>query len=210
MIIGVLDYGAGNLKNVCRAITHLGYDFRLVTNAKELNELDKLIIPGVGAFKVAMKQLHDKQLVEPIRELAAKGMPIFGVCLGMQLLFEQSSEFGHTEGLALFKGHIDRIPSNGVSGAPLKVPHIGWNELYLDNAEALVVKGIQPDDAVYFVHSYQAKGYDQEELVAHCLYDGVVLPAIVQKNNVIGCQFHPEKSGEVGLGIFRNFLSNIT
>ena len=210
MIIGVLDYGAGNLKNVCRATAHLGYDFKLVTTPDQVSSVDKLIIPGVGAFKVAMNQLHEQNLVEPIKVAAAKGVPMLGVCLGMQLLFEHSSEFGHTEGLGLFKGSVELIPSVGASGEKLKVPHIGWNELLIDNADAQVISSVKADDAVYFVHSYQAKGYEPQDLVAHCLYDGLVLPAIVQKDNVIGCQFHPEKSGEVGLGILKNFLGDIS
>ncbi len=206
MIIAVLDYGAGNLKNVCRAIEHLGYDYKLVSSATELLAVDKLVIPGVGAFKVAMEQLHSLNLVEPIKQMAQQGVPILGICLGMQLLFERSSEFGLSEGLGLLKGSVELLPSVGLSGEKLKVPHIGWNELTVDVAGALIAEGVEVDDAVYYVHSYRVVDYEHSDLIAHSLYDGLLIPGIVRKGNVIGCQFHPEKSAELGLNIFNNFL----
>ncbi len=206
MIIGVLDYGAGNLKNVCRAIEHLGYGYKLVSSAAEVLSVEKLIIPGVGAFKVAMEQLHTLNLVEPIKQLAQRGIPILGICLGMQLLFERSTEFALTEGLGLLKGSVELLPSVGLSEEKLKVPHIGWNELVVDISDAPIAKGVGLDDAVYYVHSYRAIGFEQSDLIAHSLYDGLLIPGIVQKGNILGCQFHPEKSGELGLNIFNNFL----
>lgn len=208
MKIGVLDYGAGNLKNVCRAIEHLGFKYSLVSTAVDVHAVDKLIIPGVGAFKVAMDQLTRLDLIDSIKDIAKKGTPVMGICLGMQLLFEESSEFGLTNGLGLLSGSVNLIPSVGLYGHKLKVPHIGWNELIIDNEASEIINSVKKDDAVYFVHSFRAEGYQSSDLVAHCVYDGLILPAIVQKHNIVGCQFHPEKSGELGLKILNNFLSD--
>ncbi|PCJ50963.1 MAG: imidazole glycerol phosphate synthase subunit HisH [Gammaproteobacteria bacterium] len=209
MSIGVLDYGAGNLKNVCRAIDHLGFNYRLVSTVDGVHAVDKLIIPGVGAFKVAMEQLEKLGLTESLRQLAEKGIPIMGICLGMQLLFEQSSEFGVSKGIGLIKGEINKIPSVGINGHQLKVPHIGWNELIINKSILQIVNGIETDDPVYFVHSYRVEGIEESDLVAYCTYDGLVIPSIVKRRNIIGCQFHPEKSGEIGLKIFDNFLRSV-
>ena len=206
MVVGVLDYGSGNLKNFCRAIEHLGFKHTVVSTPADVLKVQKLMIPGVGAFKVAMEQLYKMKLIEPIKEIANQGTPVTGICLGMQLLFEESSEFGATEGLGLLSGSVNLIPSVGLHGHRLKVPHIGWSELILDDASSEIVKNVQPDDAAYFVHSYRAQHYSDGDLVAHCLYDGLIIPAIVRNKNIIGCQFHPEKSGELGLEIFKNLL----
>lgn len=206
MKVGILDYGAGNLKNVCRAVEYLGYSYQLVSSEKEVLSVDKIIIPGVGAFKVAMDQLTKMGLVETIKTLADRKVPILGICLGMQILFEESSEFGATRGLGLLQGKVSKIPSTGASGSRLKVPHIGWNELILDNPALSLTREIQTGDPFYFVHSYRASGYITSDLIGHCMYDGHILPAIVGHDNVYGCQFHPEKSGRLGLKILLNFL----
>ena len=155
MNIGVLDYGAGNLKNVCRAINHLGFKFQLVSTPESVQSVDKLVIPGVGAFRVAMSQLESLNLTESIIELAHKDVPILGICLGMQLLFEESNEFGKTKGLGLLKGTIGLIPSVDSKGETLKVPHIGWNELHLQECKMDLTEGVYTGDAVYFVHSFR-------------------------------------------------------
>ena len=209
MSVGVLDYGAGNLRNVCRAIEHLGFNYHLVSTRETVIDVDKLIIPGVGAFKVAMEQLGKLDLIESLKQSADKGVPILGICLGMQLLFEQSSEFGISKGLGLIKGEINKIPSVGLNGYKLKVPHIGWNELIINKSSFQIVDGIETNDSVYFVHSYKVEEMEESDLVAHCKYDGLVLPSIIQRRNIIGCQFHPEKSGEIGLKIFDNFLRSV-
>ncbi len=206
MNIGVLDYGAGNLKNVCRAIEHLGYRYKLLSSVDDFQNVDKLVIPGVGAYKVAMDQLIELGLIESIKLLSEKGVPILGICLGMQLLFEESSEYGRTQGLGLLRGHVDSIPLVSEGGERIKVPHIGWNELIIDNLGNDIVEGICPDDAVYFVHSFKANVFDKEDLIAHCVYGDQLLPSVVNKKNIFGCQFHPEKSGGIGLKIFNNFL----
>lgn len=206
MTIGILDYGAGNLKNVCRAIEHLGYEYQLVSKENQLLLVDKLIIPGVGAFKVAMEQINKMKLAMPIKQLAERGTPILGICLGMQLLFEKSSEFGMTGGLGLINGVIDEIPSIGNSGLSLKVPHIGWNELKSCDSNHIIIRGIQEDDAFYYVHSYKAIVTNEKNLIAYSTYDGLVLPGIVCNKNIYGFQFHPEKSGKNGLKLLKNFL----
>lgn len=209
MIIGILDYGAGNLKNVCRAVEYLGFEYILVSSAEDFLRADKLIIPGVGAFKVAMEQLNKFGLVEAIKKFASNGAPILGICLGMQLLFERSHEFGVAEGLGLVKGEVKLIPNIDGEGKNLKIPHIGWNELIIDNSDSHISKGLNIGDAVYFVHSYRITSYDKKDVVAHCNYGGILVPSIIQRENIIGCQFHPEKSGTVGLNLLNNFLSEV-
>jgi len=206
--IGILDYGAGNLKNVCRAIEHLGYSYQLVATPEGVASVDKLIIPGVGAFKVAMEQLKALELIEPIKQLAEASVPIMGICLGMQLLFEQSAEFGISKGLGILTGSINLLPETNSVGNKVKVPHIGWNELIIDNVESTIIDNLSSNEALYFVHSYRVEAFDEANIVAHCRYNGLKVPAIVQNRNIIGCQFHPEKSGLVGLKILANFLNN--
>lgn len=203
MTIGILDYGAGNLHNLCRALTHIGSDFILIENARQLPQANKLIIPGVGAFKVAMDQLKQAELIEPIQQVARDKMPILGICLGMQMLFEKSTEFGTTKGLGLLKGDINRIPEPGDQA--YKIPHIGWNRITGDNE--CLPNGMQMvnDSYMYFVHSYMAEVAEPDNLLAWVNYQSVRIPAIVGNQNVIGCQFHPEKSGECGLNLLREF-----
>lgn len=209
MKIGVLDYGAGNLKSVCRALEHLGYSYDLVSTEDDIISVDRLIIPGVGAFKVAMDQLNNIKAVEPIRKLASQGVPVLGICLGMQLLFDKSYEFGETPGLGLIEGEINIIPERNLDNIRHKIPHIGWNELVVDNSISPMINGIEQDESVYFVHSYRAELPTDINMVAHAKYGGLIIPAIVAKQNIIGCQFHPEKSGTTGLKILRNFLVGI-
>ncbi len=206
MNIGVLDYGAGNLRNVCRAIEHLGYRYTLVSNTSQIADVDKLIIPGVGAFKIAMEQLASLDMIAAIDEFASRKMPILGICLGMQLLFEESFEFGLTKGLGLIPGCVNKIPSEDVLGNSMKVPHIGWNELVVDSVRNNMISSVEKGSAVYFVHSYRAEGVAEEHMIAHCVYGGLKLPAIVGRDHIVGCQFHPEKSGRIGLSILNNFL----
>ena len=156
-----------------------------------------------------MAQLHRIKAVEPIRELAKIGTPILGICLGMQLLFDKSSEFGETNGLGLIDGEINLIPELDEDSVQHKIPHIGWNELIVDSYSSPIVTGLEKDDSVYFVHSFRAELPTNENLVAHAKYGGHLIPAIVAKKNVVGCQFHPEKSGTIGLRILSNFLVGI-
>lgn len=206
MSIGILEYGAGNIKNVCRALDYLGYQYALISKPEEVISASKLLIPGVGAFKVAMEQMAELSLIEPIREAANTNTEILGICLGMQLLFDHSSEFGESDGLGLIRGEVNHIPRVGLSGNKLKVPHIGWNELIVQRESSKMVEGVVTGDPVYYVHSYRAENLDPNTIVCSSVYDGIDLPGVVQKDNVFGCQFHPEKSGDLGLKILKNFL----
>lgn len=205
MLIGLLDYGAGNLKNVCRALDHLGHSYILMTEKTQFNLVDKLVIPGVGAFAVAMAKLAERGFIEPILDFAQTGKSILGICLGMQLFFEKSYEFGETPGLGLLKGSVVAIPTSNSEGQAHKIPHMGWNEL-IPNKKVEDKALFQPKDSFYFVHSFMAQPDDEKEVVAHCDYYGIKIPALVRRNNIIGCQFHPEKSGPKGLALFQKML----
>lgn len=192
-MIVLLDYGMGNLGSAGQAIRHLGYEFSVQT---DLAGATKLIIPGVGAFATAMERLAP--LKRDIAQFAKDGLPIMGICLGQQLLFESSEEHGATTGLELLGGAVKYLPQVGK-----KIPHIGWSELFLAR-EATLTSGVKDGDSVYFVHSLYCEA--EEEVVAATAEYGIRFPAAVQHKNIWGTQFHPEKSGEVGLRILRNFL----
>lgn len=205
MMIGVLDYGAGNLKNVCRALDYLNYSYLLISEKSHFNQVDKLIIPGVGAFAVAMQKLQEYDFIDSIINFAKSGKPILGICLGMQLFFEKSYEFGETNGLGLLFGPVKAIPTMSDNGQSHKIPHIGWNEL-IPNSSSLRQQLIQPKDSVYFVHSFMAEPKFAEDVVAYCDYHGIKIPALVARDNITGCQFHPEKSGKTGLLLIQKIL----
>lgn len=195
-MIAVIDYGAGNLFSVKNALDYLGYENIFTNKADDLKKADKLILPGVGAFPDAMKMLDETGLIGTIKEEAMK-KPLLGICLGMQMLFEKGYEFGETEGLGFIGGSVRLMtPEN------LVIPQIGWNELIM-NKECPILKGLGEKPYVYFVHSYAAECIS-EDVAAYTDYGGRVT-ACVMKGNVYGCQFHPEKSGETGLRILRNF-----
>ncbi len=199
-MIAIIDYGVGNLFSLCSSFKSLGADIIVTGNIDEIKRADKLILPGVGAFKDAADKLHSLGLDKVIKEEVAKGKAIMGICLGMQMLFEKSYEYGEHEGLGLLKGEV--IGMNGTIPNTLKIPHIGWNALHFTKDSPLF-KYIKNDDCVYFVHSFYANGCD-DSLIATAEY-GKELTAAVNKDNIFGCQFHPEKSGEVGLNILKAF-----
>ncbi len=199
-MIAIIDYGVGNLFSLCSSFKSLGADIIVTGDLKEIRKADKLILPGVGAFKDAADKLRNLGLDKVIKEEVANGKAIMGICLGMQMLFEKSYEYGEHEGLGLLKGEV--IGMNGTIPASLKIPHIGWNALHFVKNSPLF-KYIKNGDCVYFVHSFYADGCD-ESLIATAEY-GKELTAAVNKNNIFGCQFHPEKSGEVGLKILKAF-----
>ena len=197
-MIAIIDYDAGNLKSVEKALIYLGEETVITRDPKLILAADKVILPGVGSYSDAMRKLHHYHLVEVIKEVVSMKTPFLGICLGMQLLFERSDE-GDEKGLALLKGEILRIPD-----CPgLKIPHMGWNSLSISEG-ARLYKGIEEQAYVYFVHSYYLKA-DNRKNVAATTHYSTLIDASVESENIFGCQFHPEKSGEIGLTILRNF-----
>ena len=199
-MIAVIDYGVGNLFSLCSSLERIGAEAVVTADPDVIRRAEKLILPGVGAFADAARKLRQFGLDALIKEQAAAGKEIMGICLGMQMLFEKSYEFGEHEGLGLLKGSV--VPMEGTIPAELKIPHIGWNALHFCK-ESKLLRYIKEEDCVYFVHSFYATGCD-DSVIATADY-GKELTAAVQKGNVMGCQFHPEKSGEVGLNILRAF-----
>ena len=198
-MIAIIDYDAGNLKSVEKALLYLGQDVLVTRDREKILSADKVILPGVGNFGEAMEKLKGSGLEEVIRETARQGKPFLGICLGLQLLFERSAEAPGVEGLGILKGEILRIPDR----EDLKVPHIGWNSLKLQNQGRLFA-GLEEEPYVYFVHSYYLKAADPQIVKAVTEY-GVRIDASVESGNVFACQFHPEKSSRTGLKILKNF-----
>ena len=199
-MIAIVDYGVGNLFSLKSSFAALGVEAVVTSDIKTLEEADGIILPGVGAFGDAAKKLRDSGLFYPLKDLAKKGKPLMGICLGMQLLFEKGYEYGEHEGLGLIKGSVK--PISDVIPKDLKIPHIGWNPLKFKGNNPLF-KNIKEGDCVYFVHSFYAADCE-ENTIATAEY-GADLTAAVADKNVFGCQFHPEKSGKVGLEILRGF-----
>ena len=199
-MIAIIDYGVGNLFSLRSSLNKIGADTVVTADPAVIAKADKLILPGVGAFADAAKKLRDSGLDAIIKAEAAAGKPIMGICLGMQMLFEKSYEYGEHEGLGLLKGAV--VPMEGSIPANLKIPHIGWNALKFEK-DSKLFQYIKEGDCVYFVHSFYASGCE-DSLIATAEY-GKYLTAAVAKGNVMGCQFHPEKSGDVGLNILRAF-----
>ena len=197
-MIAIVDYGAGNIFSVDNALKFLNQPYILANTEKELEQCDKIILPGVGAFRDVADMLKSKKLFSPLQKLG-KIKPLLGICLGMQLLFEKGYEFGESEGLGLIKGSVELMD------VPYKIPHMGWNSLVYDNIDCPLFVGVKQNAYVYFVHSYAAIT-DKKYIAAHCDY-GKPITAVVQNGNVFGTQFHPEKSGEQGLKILSNFCS---
>ncbi len=196
-MIAIVDYGAGNIFSVKNALDYLGLESKLTDDIAEIEAADKIILPGVGAFPAAMKMLRSKGLDKVLCEQAKK-KPFLGICLGMQMLLSKSFEFEECEGLGLIEGSVDRIDAPG-----LIIPHMGWNKLEIEN-DCPLLKNLGDAPFVYFVHSYAASCVDKD-LAAWCEYGGRVPAMVWDGANVYGAQFHPEKSGEVGLQILRNF-----
>lgn len=200
-MIAIIDYDAGNIKSVEKAFQFLSEEAVLTRNRDEILKADAVVLPGVGAFGDAMEKLHRYGLVEVLKEVAEKQIPLLGICLGLQLMFEKSDESPGVEGLGILKGEILHIPvSTGV-----KIPHIGWNSLKFPTKGRLF-QNIPEESYVYFVHSYYLKA-ENEEIVTAVTEYGTTIHAAVEQGNVFACQFHPEKSSETGLQILRNFIS---
>jgi glutamine amidotransferase len=206
--ITVVDYGVGNLLSVRRALEYCGATVVVTSNPDQVAQAAKLVLPGVGAFDYAMKALTDLGLVPAIQS-ASERVPLLGICLGMQLLLEESDEFNQTKGLGVIAGRVVALPRTTVQGDKLKVPHIGWNSLIEGplSWKDTPLSEVGQDSAVYFVHSYMAVPVDPTHRLADCIYGGHRITAILKADNVMGCQFHPEKSGKVGLKILSGFIN---
>ncbi len=203
-MIAILDYGVGNLFSLVSSLKMIGADAVVTSDPEVIRRAEKLILPGVGAFADAAEKLRQSGLDEVLRAEAARGKDVMGICLGMQLLFEKSFEYGEHEGLGLLRGEV--VPMEGSIPEGLKIPHIGWNALRFERRDHRLLKYINEGDCVYFVHSFYATSCE-DSLVASAEY-GKELTAMVGRDNVMGCQFHPEKSGKVGLSILRAFCES--
>lgn len=200
-MIAIIDYGAGNLHSVKNALDFLGADNIVTGNKEEILNADKVILPGVGAFGDAMKCLEERGLVETVKAVAENGKPFLGICLGLHLLFEESEESPNVKGLGIFKGKIVKIPDNG----NLKIPHMGWNNIRITK-DSKILKNIGNEPYVYFVHSYYVEAEDESVVSAYTEY-GQRLDIAVEQGNVFATQFHPEKSGDTGMEILKNFIA---
>ena len=198
-MIAIIDYDAGNIRSVEKAMAKLGQEVWITRDRERIMNADKVILPGVGSFGDAMAHLREYNLVEVITDVVAEKKPFLGICLGLQLLYESSEETPGVEGLGILKGKILKIPEQ----KDLKIPHMGWNSLHLQN-DGRLFRGIEQNPYVYFVHSYYLKAGEEETVKATTEYS-VNIHASVEKDNVFACQFHPEKSGDLGLQILKNF-----
>lgn len=199
-MIAIIDYGVGNLASVNKAFSFIGYDSKITSDHSEILAADRVVLPGVGAFADAMNSLEKANMISVLKEVVAKGTPLLGICLGMQLMFDYSTEGGaEVKGLGLLQGSVTQFPLD----MGLKVPHMGWNSLNIKQNDS-IFKDIKENSYVYFVHSYYLTAKDSSDVAATCQY-GINFDAAFCKGNIMGTQFHPEKSGEVGLNILRNF-----
>ena len=210
--VTVVDYGMGNLLSVMRAFQSCGVEALISQSVKEVAQAEYLVLPGVGAFPDGIAALKKFGLDAAIHEYGLKERPFLGICLGMQMMLSASEEFGRHQGLNLIPGEVKAVPAVGVDGKPHKVPHVGWNKLVLpsgkDSWDGTLLRGIPLGSFVYFVHSYGVYPDDSSHRLADCDYDGCIISAAIARNQFTGCQFHPEKSGPVGLGIINNFLGS--
>ncbi len=190
MTVTIVDYGLGNILSVQRALEYCGAQVILATSPEQISKASKIILPGVGAFGRAMQELNQRELVQPLTQRVQEGVSLLGICLGMQLLFNESLEMGRHQGLGFVSGKVVPIPRLTTTGQKLKIPHVGWN------------------DSVYFVHSFQVIVDDPKAEASYCEYGGHRIAATVRKENIFGCQFHPEKSGPAGLKILKAWIND--
>lgn len=206
----IIDYGLSNLLSVQHAFSYYDAECTVINKPEEIDEASVLILPGVGAFSDGMDGLKRLNFIEPLEKAVKKGIPLLGICLGMQMLFNESEEFGRFRGLGFIPGRVVRIPDLDIDGGPQKVPHISWEPMFPIGSKQdfndTVLRTITPGEECYFIHSYEAIPASDEYRVADTLYGGRRISAVVQNGNVIGTQFHPEKSGTVGLRIIRSFI----
>jgi imidazole glycerol-phosphate synthase subunit HisH len=210
--ITLIDYGMGNLLNVARAFEHCGAEVRIVDDPADVMLAERLVVPGVGAFQSCIGEVNSRGFADEIRRYVGTGRPLLGICVGMQILFDASEEFGECLGLGILPGRVRAVPSTTTHGLSQRIPHIGWNHLVApqtdrswDGSFLSPLSGLGP--AVYFVHSFAAQPALEEDRLADCMYGGHRVCAAVQRANVMATQFHPERSGEVGLKVVRHFTS---
>lgn len=208
--ITIINYGLGNILNLKRAFEYLGASVIITNEHKEISKSSSIVLPGVGAFPNAMQSIDALQLKEILVSTAKKEIPFLGICLGMQLLFSESNEFGLTKGLGLIPGKVIEIPNSSKKGNKIKVPHMGWNSLILSegisNWKGSILQANHPQEEVYFTHSYMGVPSDENNRLADCIYGDHRISAVVKNKNIVGCQFHPEKSGKSGLEILKQFI----
>ncbi|MBE7414475.1 MAG: imidazole glycerol phosphate synthase subunit HisH [Deltaproteobacteria bacterium] len=210
--VTILDYGMGNIFSIERAMRKLGCETVLADSPEGIAGAERLILPGVGAFGKAMEELERRDCVRAILDYAASGKPLLGICLGMQLLMREGSEFGGGRGLGIVEGRVVALKGEDMDGRRLKVPHIGWNGVCENGKEAswkgTILDGVGWDSSFYFVHSFVCVPSDQGAVLAETSYGSERFPSVIQAGNIHGCQFHPEKSGPLGLAVCRNFAFN--
>jgi len=208
--VSIVDYGGSNILSVARALRHCGADVVLADTAAAIESAARLVLPGVGAFGDVRTSLARRDLIAPLQSFAGTGKPFLGICVGMQLMMDYSEEFGRHPGLGLIPGGVKPITSVGKDGKPHRIPHVGWQELARPHHDhswtGTILEGLTSSEAVYFVHSFAAEPIDEAHRLADYHYDGVSVCAAIGHGTLVGCQFHPEKSGVVGLRILRKFL----
>ncbi len=206
----IIDYGSSNLLSVRRAFEYCGAEVVIADQPSQIMNAEKVVLPGVGAFKDGMDGLRERGLIDAIRSYAETDKPFLGICLGMQMMLDSSEEFGVHQGLGLIPGKVVAIPDKNTDGEPHKIPHIGWNEIHstINGGpwNGTILEGIPPETSAYFVHSYMAVPANTTHLLAGCKYGNQEISAVLASGKKYGCQFHPEKSGEYGLKMIRNFL----
>jgi glutamine amidotransferase len=209
--VAVIDYGMGNLLSVRRGLEHCGATVVVSADPEVIYASSKVVLPGVGAFADGMVGLCQLGLDVVVRDVADRGVPLLGICLGMQMLLDESEEFGNTAGLGLIPGRVVPVPATTADGQRQKIPHIGWNSLVVASGrrdwEGTLLREVRPGEAMYFVHSFMANPTHPDHRIADCLYGGILVSAAIGRENIFGCQFHPEKSGEVGLNVLNSFLA---
>jgi glutamine amidotransferase len=206
--IVIVDYGVGNIHNAIRAFKKFCPNTRLSGNPKIILQADALVLPGVGSFESGMQGLKKRNLIDPIKEFTASGRPIIGICLGAQLLLSTGYEFGTHSGLGITLGQVEKFPESG----NVKIPHIGWGKIYPPkNTEwkDTILENVPKNSSMYFVHSYNLNPDSKDDVLAKAIYGGYEFCAAIKKGNIYGCQFHPERSGEIGLSIIKNFVESI-
>ena len=209
--VAVIDYGMGNLLSVRRGLTHCGAIVEVTAKPDAILAAPLVVLPGVGAFGNGMAELRRLGLDEVVRKVAAQGTPLLGICLGMQMLLDESEEFSRTAGLGIIPGRVVPVPETTADGRSQKIPHVGWNAVVLapgrESWDNTPLQEVASGEAAYFVHSFMASPTDPDHRLAVCYYGGIPVTAVIGRDNVFGCQFHPEKSGDVGLKVLRKFLT---